>query len=178
MSKDEFSLDFEMRRRLITAAGSVPELYVSVNVPSQTLALVKHGQATALYPVSTSKFGVGNQENSFKTPAGIHRIVEKIGAGAPLGRIFKSRQDTGQNWKGAISDENLILTRILRLTGLEPGINKGPGIDSLKRYIYIHGTNQERFVGAPASHGCICMKNSDIIDIFDKVPEKTIVLIC
>jgi UDP-N-acetylmuramate--alanine ligase len=134
-------------------------------------------QPTHQFAISTSRFGIGNQEGSFKTPDGIHRICEKIGAGAPLCRIFKDRCDTGFIWTPEINEGNLILTRILRLEGLEDGINKGAGIDSFERYIYIHGTNLEAYIGTPISHGCICMRNNDIIELFDIIEEGTIVYI-
>ena len=129
------------------------------------------------YTISTSKFGIGNKEGSNQTPLGIHRIEEKIGDDAPSGRIFKSRMDTGENWHPGLTDDNLILSRILRLHGLEDGINRGPGIDSYQRYIYIHGTNQEEKIGTPLSHGCVCMKNREIIELYDLVEEGTIVVI-
>lgn len=100
-----------------------------------------------------------------------------IGHNAPAGRIFKSRIDTGIKYDQDTREENLICTRILRLEGLQPGINKGPGIDSYERYIYIHGTNREKEIGTPLSHGCICMKNTDIIALFNIVKENTIVVI-
>jgi len=126
---------------------------------------------------STSAFGFGNRENSYKTPLGVHRIKDKIGAGAPLGRIFKGRADTGIDWDRSSDEENLILTRIMRLEGMEEGINKGQGVDSYDRYIYIHGTNREKLVGTPLSHGCIALKNIDVIELFDIVREGTLVYI-
>ena len=129
------------------------------------------------YPASSSRLGVGIREDSLKTPPGIHRICEKIGAGAPVGRIFRDREDTGEDWDHTSDEENIILTRILRLEGLEPGVNKGKGIDTYERYVYIHGTNREQDIGTPFSHGCICMRNTDIVALFDMVPEGTILYI-
>jgi UDP-N-acetylmuramate--alanine ligase len=129
------------------------------------------------FDASTSRFGIGIREDSSKTPPGVHRIVEKIGSGAPLGRIFRDRIDTGIDWDGNLSEENLILTRILRLVGLEEGINKGPGVDSFERYIYIHGTSREDMIPAPLSHGCIVMRSHDIVDLYDMVKEGTILYI-
>ncbi len=166
-----------MRQRLLAVAGTVADTYLQVDITAQTLALVEQADIAKTYPVSTSKFGAGNQEGSFKTPLGIHRITEKIGAGLPPGRILKSRKDTGQDWDKTVSEQNLILSRILRLEGLEPGVNSGPRIDSHQRYIYIHGTNQEHLIGTPASHGCVVMKNADILDLFDRVTEGAIVII-
>ena len=128
------------------------------------------------YPVSTSKYGIGNQARSNKTPLGLHRIEEKIGANAPVGMIFKARQSTGKiaeiNQVGA---GDLVTTRIMWLKGLEPNKNQGAGIDSYQRYIYIHGTVEENKMGQPASHGCIRMYNLDIIELFDQVKEGTLV---
>ena len=107
----------------------------------------------------------------------MHRIKEKIGSGAPEGRIFKDRRDTGIDWDRVSTEDNLILTRILRIEGLEEGINKGAGVDSYERLVYIHGTNQEDLVGTPLSHGCMCLRNQDILHLFDIVKEGTIVYI-
>lgn len=177
MLNKKIILDSEIHKRLISVIGIIPDTYLFVNIQSQTLSLVKHQLASSMYPVSTSKYGTGNKKDSFKTPLGIHRIVDKIGSGSPPGRIFRDRKDTGKNWQNEITDENLILTRILRLEGLEPNINRGENIDSYERYIYIHGTNKEDLIGTPMSHGCICMKNNDIIELFDNFPENTIVII-
>jgi L,D-peptidoglycan transpeptidase YkuD (ErfK/YbiS/YcfS/YnhG family) len=127
--------------------------------------------------ISTSRFGIGNREGSNMTPPGLHRIEEKIGGGATPRTIFRSREDTGEVWKDGMDDENQILTRILRLRGLEEGVNAGPGIDSYERYIYIHGTNREELIGTPMSHGCVCMKNDDVIRLFDMVDVGTMVYI-
>ena len=154
-----------------------PKRIIVVEVALQRLHLIENGKSILTFNISTAKNGAGNQEGSNKTPTGVHRIEEKIGDGAPVGRIFKSRVDTGQNWHTGLTDDNLILTRILRLKGLEPGINSGPGIDSYERYIYIHGTNQENRIGTPNSHGCICMKNDEVIQLFNAVEEGTLVVI-
>jgi UDP-N-acetylmuramate--alanine ligase len=103
--------------------------------------------------------------------------MEKFGAGAPAGRVFRDREDTGEEWDHSQSGDNLILTRILRMEGLEQGINKGPGVDSFERYIYIHGTGREDLIGTPLSHGCVCLRNLDIIRLFDKVRKGTLVYI-
>ena len=129
------------------------------------------------YDASTSRFGIGIREDSCKTPPGIHRIKEKIGSGAPIGRIFKDREDTGVDWDGVSAEDNLILTRILRLEGLEAGINNGTGVDSFERYIYIHGTGKEELVGTPLSHGCIALRNQDIIQLFNVVSEEMLIYI-
>jgi lipoprotein-anchoring transpeptidase ErfK/SrfK len=130
------------------------------------------------YPISSSKFGIGSTANTNKTPLGLHRIEQKIGDNAPFGMIFKARKATGRiakiNGKG---DHDYVTTRIMWLKGLEPGKNAGSGIDSYRRYIYIHGTAEENKIGKPASHGCIRMYNKDVIDLFEKVSEGTEVYI-
>ncbi len=153
------------------------ELYLVQSIEAQKLFVCSRDFVVEHFDSSTSRFGTGIRENSCKTPPGLHRIREKIGAGAPGGRIFKERIDTGIDWNGTSKEENLILTRILRLEGLEEGINKGPGVDSYERCIYIHGTNREDLVGTPLSHGCLCLRNSDIVRLFDKVSEGTLVYI-
>jgi Uncharacterized protein conserved in bacteria len=163
--------------QLLKVLGTVPQRYIVVDTAHQRLTVIDNGNPGQEYPVSTSRFGIGNKEGSFKTPQGVHRVCEKVGAGAPAGRIFRDRIDTGDNWPIGEPGENLILSRVLRLEGLELGVNKGKGIDSFERYIYIHGTNNEEHVGRPLSQGCVCMKNDDVIRVFDSVEEGTIVLI-
>ncbi len=153
------------------------ELFLAQSLESQTLSVCRQQTIVEQFDCSTSRFGTGIRENSFKTPPGLHRIKDKIGSGAPAGRIFKERKDTGIDWDQRSTDENLILTRILRLEGLEEGINKGPGVDSYERCIYIHGTNREDLVGAPLSHGCLCLRNQDIIRLFELVSIGTLVYV-
>jgi UDP-N-acetylmuramate--alanine ligase len=153
------------------------ELYLVVSIEEQTLFVCTNGIILERYDASTSRFGNGNRENSLKTPLGIHRIKEKYGAGAPAGRVFQDREDKGIDWDHSQTGDNLILTRILRLEGLEEGINKGPGVDSYERYIYIHGTGREDLIGTPLSHGCVCLRNHDIIRLFETVREGTLVYI-
>jgi UDP-N-acetylmuramate--alanine ligase len=152
-------------------------LFLIVSLEEQRLFVCRNDSLITHYACSTSRFGNGNRENSLKTPLGLHRIKEKYGAGAPPGRVFRDREDTGEDWDHKQNGDNLILTRILRLEGLEEGINKGPGIDSYERYIYIHGTGREDLIGTPLSHGCVCMRNQDVIRLFDTVPEGTLVYI-
>jgi UDP-N-acetylmuramate--alanine ligase len=153
------------------------ELYLVVSIEHQTLLVCRDDSIVERYNCSTSRFGNGNRENSLKTPLGVHRIKEKYGAGAPAGRIFRDREDTGEDWDHKQNGDNLILTRILRLEGLEQGINRGAGVDSYERYIYIHGTGREDLIGTPLSHGCVCMRNHDVIRLFDSVPEGTLAYI-
>jgi len=129
------------------------------------------------YPVSTATNGAGAQNGSYCTPLGRHRIAEKVGAGASLFSAFKSRQPTGEIWTPELDAANpgrdWILTRILWLEGMEPGRNQGGEVDSYKRFIYIHGTNEEHKLGTPASHGCIRMRNEDVAELFDLVKVGT-----
>lgn len=149
---------------------------IVVSVSKQRLYLIKGEKIIKKYPVSTSKYGIGNRDRSYKTPLGVHRVSSKIGKNAKIGEIFKSRRRTGKIAKACVrADEDVITTRILRLEGLEPGINKGKGIDSYKRCIYIHGTPQEDLIREPASHGCIRMRNKDIVGLFDLVKRGTLV---
>jgi lipoprotein-anchoring transpeptidase ErfK/SrfK len=163
--------------RIRNVIGTFSGTFLLVDVADQTLAVIENSVVKRTYPVSTSRIGMGNKENSLMTPPGIHRIKEKYGHGVPVGRVFRDRLDTGDTWTIGEPGDNLILTRILRLEGLEDGVNRGPGIDSYERYIYIHGTNNETSIGSPASHGCVCMTNKDVIELFDAVPEGTIVVI-
>jgi len=153
------------------------EPYLVVSIETQTLLVCANDTIAERFDASTSRFGNGNRENSLKTPLGVHRIREKFGAGAPPGRVFRDREDQGEEWDHTTTGDNLILTRILRLEGLEEGINKGPGVDSYERYIYIHGTGREDLIGTPLSHGCVCLRNLDVIRLFDTVKEGTIVYI-
>lgn len=148
---------------------------VKVIISEQKMLVYKSGKVVRTYPVSTSKFGTGNIKNSFMTPPGKHKIIEKIGSGIVIGGVFSGKKYTGKTYhETGIHEEDLITSRILILDGLEPGINKGKGIDSLEREIWIHGTNEENKIGTPASHGCIRMLNSDIIELFDEIEEGTL----
>jgi lipoprotein-anchoring transpeptidase ErfK/SrfK len=129
--------------------------------------MIEGEAVTATWPVSTSRFGLGFEEGSFRTPTGRFRIAEKIGEGAPAGMIFQSRIATGKVADQG-GEEDLVLTRILWLEGLDP-----QNANTRQRYIYIHGTNQEHLIGTPASHGCIRLRNNDMIELFDRVREGT-----
>jgi len=153
------------------------ELFLVVSIEEQSLLVCVNDTIVERYDCSTSRFGNGNRENSLKTPLGIHRIREKFGSGAPAGRIFRDREDQGMDWDHSQNGDNLILTRILWLEGLEEGINKGAGVDTYERYIYIHGTGREDMVGTPLSHGCVCLRNHDVIRLYDIVKEGTLVYI-
>ena len=149
-----------------------------VDVPRQRLVLLdREGRGLAEYPVSTAAAGIGGEAGSNQTPPGLHRIHARIGAGAVAGTVFASREPTGEVWRGEPRADDLILTRILWLDGLEDGVNRGPGHDSHERYIYIHGTNQEQDLGGPASHGCVRMANADVVDLFERVAEGDLVAV-
>jgi hypothetical protein len=127
-------------------------------------------------PCSTSRFGIGQTEGSNRTPLGLHRIAEKIGAGIMAGTVFKSRKVIGHTSQPEFADAK-ITTRILWLEGLEPGFNRGGRLDSHARYIYIHGTADQKSIGQPASHGCIHLADADLIPLFDLLPSGTLVWI-
>lgn len=154
---------------------------VIVDPGDQKLYLVRGHRADRIYPVSTALNGLGNREGSYQTPVGVHRISERIGDEAVSGAVFQGRKLTGE--VAVIVDEpvstgqDAITTRILRLVGLEPGLNTGPGVDTYDRYIYIHGSPEEGLIGQPVSHGCIRMKNRDIVELFEMVREGTLVYI-
>ena len=149
-------------------------LYVDIN--DQNMYLLKKGTILKVFKISSSYYGTGSTVNSLKTPLGKHEIYKKIGQDLPINAILK-----GRVWNGAIAnvitedidtDFDHVTSRILWLDGLEKGKNKGPGVDSRSRYIYIHGTAEEGLIGRPASDGCIRMYNTDVIDLFDLVNEK------
>ncbi len=137
---------------------------ILVSVRDQEMLLVKEGKPVKSYPVSTSKFGLGSQAGSSRTPLGKMEIAKKIGQGAPAGAVFKSRQRTGEVLKPNAPGRDPIVSRILWLTGRE-NHNK----NTYGRYIYIHGTPEEYRIGQPASYGCIRMKSDDVIDLYNRV---------
>ena len=159
------------------APDALPERLLVVDVERQTATWLEGEMAVASWPASTARNGIGGEENSFKTPPGWHRIHARIGAGACPGTVFSSREPTGEIWRGEDCNGDLILTRILTLDGLEDGINRGAGHDSLARYIYIHGTNQEALIGRPVSQGCVRLANDDVCALFDQAQDGDLVLI-
>ena len=144
-----------------------PETRIRISVEKQRLTLKAGRKRLAEYPVSTSRFGLGSEKGSYKTPTGKFRIAEKIGDGMPLGTVFKSRRPVRAT-KKRLAEEDLVMTRILWLDGLETG-----NANSHERYIYIHGTNHEDKIGTPASIGCIRMRNADLLELFEQVNEGT-----
>ncbi len=149
----------------------------TVSVARQQMCVAMGGRTIAAYAVSTARAGIGGLEGSGRTPPGWHRVCARYGAKAPLGQVFVSRRPVrGQTlpaaeWN-ADGSADLILSRILWLDGLEPGVNRGGAVDSRARYIYLHGTNQEHLLGTPASHGCIRMANRDIAELFELVRRR------
>ncbi len=154
------------------------ELGLWVSVARQRLVGIRTGVVRFAYPCSTAARGVGNRERSFQTPLGWHMIDERYGDNLPKGAIFRERRYTGAVWTpDRPTTDDLILSRVMWLQGLEPGINQGPGIDSHDRYIYIHGTPEEEKLGSPASMGCIRLSNDDVIELYDRAGRGTRVLI-
>ncbi len=141
---------------------------LSVSIGNQCLRLWDGQRMEKEWPCSTSKFGIGFKEGSLRTPLGHFRVNEKHGADTPWGTIFRSRQAIGQWHPGDDTEADLVLTRILRLEGLEPR-----NANTFDRYIYVHGTNDERRIGRTGSHGCIRLKNHHMIEVFDLVPVGT-----
>ena len=144
-----------------------PEATIRISVRKQRLTLKSGRKKLAEYPVSTSRFGLGSKEGSFKTPTGKFHVADKIGEGMPLGTVFKSRRPVKAT-KKALREEDLVMTRILWLDGLERR-----NANTHDRYIYIHGTNHEEKIGLPDSHGCVRMKNADMVELFERVTEGT-----
>ncbi len=151
-----------------------------VDIGQQQLSLLAPDQPiTVAYPVSTAANGPGQCAGSYCTPTGWHRISEKIGAGEPLGRVFRGREPKPEcvfpeEYDG---ESDVITSRILRLEGLEPGHNRNGDRDSRERFIYLHGTPDEARIGRPVSHGCVRLRNSDIIELFDRVEVGDALLI-
>lgn len=147
---------------------------VHISVADQQLRLVVEGEPARLYAVSTAAKGIGNAENSGCTPVGLHYVRAKIGTGLPLNSVFVGRRFTGEFYTPDLAvrypQRDWILTRILWLCGLEPGFNRLGQVDSMRRFIYIHGTPDTEPMGTPLSHGCVRMRNADIIELFELVP--------
>ena len=179
------SITISAQNNIITKA----ENYISkdfnellfISIENQRLYHIKNKKIINAFSISSSKYGIGSKNGSNKTPLGLHKIKEKYGEKTPIngkmvGRIFYGKIATIYN-DTAKSKTDDVTSRILWLEGIEQGKNKGEGIDSYKRYIYIHGTSEEGRLGTPASHGCIRMKNKDVIDLYKIVEVGTLVLI-
>ncbi len=150
---------------------------IEVNLEGQRLTLQVPGEPDREYAVSTALRGPGELEGSGCTPRGAHLVRAKIGAGQPLGAVFAARRPTGEIYseelRAAFPDRDWILTRILWLSGLEPGRNRLGLVDTMRRFIYIHGTPDSEPMGEPRSHGCIRMTNQDVADLLDRVDVVT-----
>lgn len=156
------------KERKVRAA---PRCHIRVDVGAQTLRVTRGRKVLAEFPVSTSKFGLGSEEGSHRTPTGRFVVREKIGAGEPPWTIFRSRVSTGLRAEAG-GQEDHVLTRILTLDGIDPD-----NANTLARYVYIHGTNQEHLVGTPASHGCVRLRNADMVALHDIVEPGAAVTI-
>ena len=156
-------------------------LKLVVSISCQQLVLFRGAQQVAVWPVSTGLNGAGEQEGSGCTPRGAHVIRACIGAGLPACAVFVGRRFTGELYTPELGDafpqRDWILSRILWLSGCEPGVNRLGQVDTMRRYIYIHGTPDSEPMGVPKSHGCIRMRNADLLDLFDQVAPGVSVFI-
>jgi L,D-transpeptidase YbiS len=154
---------------------------LDISLADQKLTLKRANTALAEFPISTARNGAGERLNSECTPRGRHRIAEKIGEGCAVDTVFVGRKPTGESYSEQLRNRHpardWILTRILRLEGIEYGINKGGEVDTFERMIYIHGSPADVQMGVAGSHGCIRMRNQDVIKLFDMVPIATEVFI-
>jgi len=155
----------------------IHEPFIRILLSRQTLALIADSIPIVEFSVSTAANGAGEQRGSECTPQGWHQIRAKIGEGYPINTVFRGRRPTGEIYEQTLAarypNRDWILTRILWLSGLEPDKNRFHSVDTMRRYIYIHGSPNDTKMGVPASHGCIRMHNPDIIDLFDRVPQGT-----
>ncbi|MCY4157296.1 MAG: L,D-transpeptidase [Gammaproteobacteria bacterium] len=146
---------------------------IVIDIARQTLMLADGAEALRRWPVSTSRYGPGELEESLGTPRGRHRIRARIGAGQPPGAVFLGRRPTGEIYSRELARKyparDWILSRILWLGGEQPGFNRHGKVDSMRRYIYIHGTPDSEPMSVPRSHGCVRMRNTDVMALFDRV---------
>ena len=156
-------------------------LWIKVSIRTQRLDLLDGDMLVKSYSVATAKNGPGELNGSECTPRGWHVIRAKVGAGAKPDTVFVKRRPTGEIFAAGYREQfpkrDWILTRILWLSGLEPGKNRLGNVDTMRRYIYIHGCPDQDQMGVPSSHGCVKMRNADVIDLFERVPAGTRVLI-
>ena len=155
---------------------------IKINITDQSLSLFDEDNTLLhQYAVSTSKYGAGNENGSEKTPLGLHRIKDKLGGAMPVNEVYIGRVPHGNldecKARGVDLPDDVIMSRIMWLDGMEPGKNKGGYVDTYERYIYIHGTNHEEKIGTPTSIGCIRMCNDDIVELFRLVESGSEVLI-
>ncbi|MET3998898.1 L,D-transpeptidase [Marinobacterium sp. MBR-109] len=156
------------------------QVWLQVSLKRQQL-VVHTEKGAHSYPVSTAKAGAGERNGSGCTPRGRHYIRACIGSGQPAGAVFVGRRPTGEVYSDRLAashpERDWILTRILWLCGREPGFNRGGAVDTQRRYIYIHGTPDTEPMGTPLSHGCIRMRNTDLLELFEQVSPGTDILI-
>lgn len=152
---------------------------IIVSIADQTLRLRQGGTDRLVVDVSTASRGAGCRNGSFCTPLGLHRIRLKIGAGCAPGTVFVRRRPTGEvltpDLRRRFPERDWMLTRLLWLDGLEPGVNRGGDVDTLRRFVYIHGTADEERIGQPTSHGCVRMRSDALVLLFDAVANGTLV---
>jgi lipoprotein-anchoring transpeptidase ErfK/SrfK len=157
------------------------EATIRICLTEQILHFTDRNDDRLSYSVSTSRYGAGERMGSFMTPRGRHRIRARIGGGCPRGAVFIGRRPTGEIYTEELGrshpERDWILTRILWLSGLEPGFNRFGEVDTMRRYIYIHGMPDSEPCGVPGSIGCIRMRNEDLVELFDRVVAGTPVLI-
>ena len=162
-----------MRRHPQSVLRCAP-VKIEIDVPSQQLRLLDGTAVRKIYSVSTAKNGVGEKSGSFCTPRGRHLVRARIGAGRPLNTVFVRRRPTGEIWSPQLHAQypgrDWMLTRLLWLSGCERGKNRLGDVDTMRRYIYIHGSPDTVEMGSPGSIGCVRMRNADIVELFDLVP--------
>jgi L,D-transpeptidase YbiS len=150
---------------------------IEIDIPKQELTVLEGTRVLKKYSVSTAKKGAGEVNGSLCTPRGRHIVRAKIGAGQPAGTVFVRRRPTGEVWSTELDAKypgrDWILTRILWLSGREPGKNRLGDVDTMRRYIYIHGSPDRAEMGKPGSIGCVRMHNKDIVELFELVPPYT-----
>ena len=152
---------------------------IVISISQQSLRLRTRGEDRLVFPVSTAQRGPGCRSGSSCTPLGLHRIRLKIGAGCAVGTVFVGRRSTHEVLTPQLVERfpgrDWMLTRLLWLEGLERGLNRGGDVDTLRRFIYIHGTHDEAHIGQPTSHGCVLMRNDHIVELFDAVDNGMLV---
>ena len=165
----------------MTNLATLPVDYLLVSISKQHLQSIREGEISAEYEVSTALNGAGETLGSEQTPCGWHRVRARIGAGCEAGTVFVGRRPTGEVYSDQLAHQHpqrdWILSRILWLSGMEPGRNRSGNVDSMRRFIYIHGCPDSEPMGEPRSHGCVRMRNADIIELFQHVAPGLPVLI-
>ncbi|UVL54772.1 L,D-transpeptidase [Pseudomonas sp. B21-035] len=148
--------------------------FLHISLADQCLYGFAQGQLRLRLEISTARNGAGELNGSGCTPRGRHQVRAKIGAGLPQGAVLRGRRWTGETWSAELHEQfpgrDWILTRILWLSGCEPGVNRLGSVDTFRRYIYLHGTPDSEPMGVPLSHGCVRLRNADLLSLFDQVP--------